>query len=214
MPLFFRQCRGLLERVCILGCHVLIESMPKHQTVKGLQRHTTKWWRKNCTTWVCLERARGVFMRGASVPPSPVQLEWYRTGLRCSAARQNTELCGDDHAPVTRGRMRAQYPLPHGPRATNGKVVVQQSTHWCPIIRGLFAALHSLKSDLQWGGDHRQIWPTNNLVRPLNTMSRYRPQNCLLLRHQQETNSTDLQSRQSTRCIVKIRTSSIKRQYK
>ena len=25
-------------------------------------------------------------------------------------------LCGDDHAPVTRGRMRAQYPLPHGPR--------------------------------------------------------------------------------------------------
>ena len=40
---------------------------------------------------------------------------WYRTGLRCSAARQNTELCGDDHAPVTRGRMRAQYPLPHAP---------------------------------------------------------------------------------------------------
>ena len=32
----------------------------------------------------------------------------------CSAARKNTELCGDDHAPVTRGRMRAQYPLPHG----------------------------------------------------------------------------------------------------
>ena len=38
-------------------------------------------------------------------------------GLRCSAARQNTELCGDDHTHVTRGRMRAQYPLPHG-RAT------------------------------------------------------------------------------------------------
>ena len=35
--------------------------------------------------------------------------------LRCSAARQNIELSGDDHAPVTRGRMRAQYPLPHGP---------------------------------------------------------------------------------------------------
>ena len=35
-------------------------------------------------------------------PPSPTQ-----TGLRCSAARQNTELCGNDHAPVTRGRMRA-----------------------------------------------------------------------------------------------------------
>ena len=35
--------------------------------------------------------------------------------LRCSAARKNTELCGDDHVPVTRGRMRAQYPLPHAP---------------------------------------------------------------------------------------------------
>ena len=30
-------------------------------------------------------------------------------------ARQNIELSGDDHAPVTRGRMRAQSPLPHGP---------------------------------------------------------------------------------------------------
>ena len=47
-------------------------------------------------------------------------LEWYRTGQRCSAARQNTELCGDDHAPVTRGRMRAQYPLPHGRLFVNG----------------------------------------------------------------------------------------------
>ena len=25
-----------------------------------------------------------------------------------------TELSGDDHAPVTRGRMRTQYLLPHG----------------------------------------------------------------------------------------------------
>ena len=25
------------------------------------------------------------------------------------------EQCGYDHAPVTRGRMRAQFPLPHGP---------------------------------------------------------------------------------------------------
>ena len=41
--------------------------------------------------------------------------EWRRIGLRCSAATQNIELSGDDHAPVTRGRMRAQYALPHGP---------------------------------------------------------------------------------------------------
>ena len=33
--------------------------------------------------------------------------------LQCS--KQNTEQCGYDHAPVTRGRMRAQFPLPHGP---------------------------------------------------------------------------------------------------
>ena len=30
-------------------------------------------------------------------------LEWFKTGLRCSAARKITKLCGDDHAPVTRG---------------------------------------------------------------------------------------------------------------
>ena len=33
--------------------------------------------------------------------------------LQCS--KQNTEQCGYDHAPMTRGRMRAQFPLPHGP---------------------------------------------------------------------------------------------------
>ena len=43
-------------------------------------------------------------------PPGVVQ-NW--SALQCS--KQNTEQCGDDHAPVTRGRMRAQYPLPHGP---------------------------------------------------------------------------------------------------
>ena len=44
-------------------------------------------------------------------PPSVVQ---NRSTLQCS--KQNTEQCGYDHAPVTRGRMRAQFPLPHGPR--------------------------------------------------------------------------------------------------
>ena len=41
---------------------------------------------------------------------------WSGTELVCAAVQQgkHTELCGDDHAPVTRGRMRAQYPLPHG----------------------------------------------------------------------------------------------------
>ena len=47
-----------------------------------------------------------------SQQPSGVVQNWF--ALQCS--KQNTEQCGDDHAPVTRGRMRAQYPLPHGPK--------------------------------------------------------------------------------------------------
>ena len=43
-------------------------------------------------------------------PPGVVE-NW--STLQCS--KQNTEKCGYDHAPVTRGRMRAQFPLPHGP---------------------------------------------------------------------------------------------------
>ena len=43
-------------------------------------------------------------------PPGVVQ-NW--STLQCS--KQNTEQCGYDHAPVTRGRMRAQFPLPPGP---------------------------------------------------------------------------------------------------
>ena len=43
-------------------------------------------------------------------PPGVVQ-NW--STLQCS--KQNTGQCGYDHAPVTRGRMRAQFPLPHGP---------------------------------------------------------------------------------------------------
>ena len=39
---------------------------------------------------------------------------WCRTGLRCSAASKTLNNCGYDHAPVTRGRMRTQFPLPHG----------------------------------------------------------------------------------------------------
>ena len=43
-------------------------------------------------------------------PPGVVQ-NW--STLQCS--KQNNEQCGYDHAPVTRGCMRAQFPLPHGP---------------------------------------------------------------------------------------------------
>ena len=46
-----------------------------------------------------------------SQQPAGVVQNW--STLQCS--KQNTEQCGYDHAPVTRGRMRAQFPLPHGP---------------------------------------------------------------------------------------------------
>ena len=42
-------------------------------------------------------------------PPGVVQ-HW--TTLQCS--KHDIEQCGYDHAPVTRGRMRTQFPLPHG----------------------------------------------------------------------------------------------------
>ena len=44
-------------------------------------------------------------------PPGVVQ-NW--STLQCS--KQNTEQCGYDHALVTRGDMRAQFVLPHGPQ--------------------------------------------------------------------------------------------------
>ena len=57
---------------------------------------------------------------------------WSGSELVCAAVQRgkNTELCGDDHAPVTRGRMRAQYPLPHGPgsRGTGGAFVTVDSS--------------------------------------------------------------------------------------
>ena len=52
------------------------------------------------------------------VTPSPQAVQSWST-LQCS--KQNTEQCGYDHAPVTRGRMRAQFPLPHGPRRFGGR---------------------------------------------------------------------------------------------
>ena len=46
-------------------------------------------------------------------PPDVVQ-NW--STLQCG--KHDIEQCGYDHAPVTRGRMRTQFPLPHGPCAS------------------------------------------------------------------------------------------------
>ena len=54
-------------------------------------------------------------------PPGVVQ-NW--STLQCS--KQNTEQCGYDHAPVTRGRMRAQFPLPHGPKTARERARARQ----------------------------------------------------------------------------------------
>ena len=68
-------------------------------------------------------------------PPGVVQ-NW--STLQCS--KQNTEQCGYDHAPVTRGRMRAQFPLPHGPPAQRG-VVCCFPRLMCPIVTHTLTSL-------------------------------------------------------------------------
>ena len=55
-------------------------------------------------------------------PPGVVQ-NW--STLQCS--KHDIEQCGYDHAPVTRGRMRTQFPLPHGPPASRGSKVLPPS---------------------------------------------------------------------------------------
>ena len=61
-------------------------------------------------------------------PPGVVQ-NW--STLQCT--KPNTEQCGYDHAPVTRGRMRAQFPLPHGPNAfLSVYFFFDVSTPWAP----------------------------------------------------------------------------------
>ena len=54
--------------------------------------------------------SRGPKPKYSQQPPGVVQ-NW--SALQCS--KKHTKQCGYDHAPVTRGRMRAQFPLPHGP---------------------------------------------------------------------------------------------------
>ena len=65
-------------------------------------------------------------------PPGVVQ---NRSTLQCS--KQNTEQCGYDHAPVTRGRMRAQFPLPHGPRSATPGYGSAATTRGSTSARGI-----------------------------------------------------------------------------
>ena len=68
-------------------------------------------------------------------PPGVVQ-NW--SALQCS--KKHTEQCGYDHAPVTRGRMRAQYPLPHGPptphSSTSSNPTTSYDSRAYVLIRG------------------------------------------------------------------------------
>ena len=79
-------------------------------------------------------------------PPGVVQ-NW--STLQCS--KQNTEQCGYDHAPVTRGRMRAQFPLPHGPprrtRPTDCRydLALRTAVCLCPLCTLLSTAFECLQ---------------------------------------------------------------------
>ena len=70
-------------------------------------------------------------------PPGVVQ-NW--SALQCS--KKSTEQCGYDHAPVTRGRMRAQFPLPHGPRPKQQQVLFPSN----------FGTLVLLSQGVGWSG--------------------------------------------------------------
>ena len=72
-------------------------------------------------------------------PPGVVQ-NW--STLQCS--KHDIEQCGYDHAPVTRGRMRAQFPLPHGPPRSAGAAG---------------SALHAWPADMQSRRDSHRAPP-------------------------------------------------------
>ena len=67
-------------------------------------------------------------------PPGVVQ-NW--TTLQCS--KHDIEQCGYDHAPVTQGRMRTQFPLPHGPRPSP-----HLKPTFCFFEGGVFAHFHRM----------------------------------------------------------------------
>ena len=67
-------------------------------------------------------------------PPGVVQ-NW--STLQCS--KHDIEQCGHDHAPVTWGRMRTQFPLPHGPRG-HGQNTEQCGYDHAPVTRGRMRA--------------------------------------------------------------------------
>ena len=79
-------------------------------------------------------------------PPGVVQ---NCSALQCS--KRNTEQCGDDHAPVTRGRMRAQYPLPHGPVPVAGNAGTWWNGSMSPVKTHAFLALVAW-GPFAWGG--------------------------------------------------------------
>ena len=81
--------------------------------------------------------SRGPKPKYSQQPPGVVQ-NW--SALQCS--KKHTEQCGYDHAPVTRGRMRAQFPLPHGPNR-EGSTELCGDDH-APVTRGRMRAQYPL----------------------------------------------------------------------
>ena len=78
---------------------LVMRAQPVQWRVTNLDKPNKRYVELSCLQLVCDKR-------GPPPPPPPATA---------------TE-CGDDHAPVTRGRMRARYPpLPHGPPQQQGR---------------------------------------------------------------------------------------------
>ena len=107
-------------------------------------------------------------------PPGVVQ-NW--STLQCS--KQNTEQCGYDHAPVTRGRMRAQFPLPHGPSTSPPAL----GTVYCGFSQDNVAAVTAMR-------ERMAKLPTPKASTPLHTAE----QQQLMLRFRWDKDFTCLQS--------------------
>ena len=105
-------------------------------------------------------------------PPGVVQ---NRSTLQCS--KQNTEQCGYDHAPVTWGRMRAQFPLPHGP---------SKGTCQTPHLRAAFTQSAQCKvcTLLEIPGPNFQVFSSYNETIAQGGFKRPKVSCCMFLKTQ------------------------------
>ena len=78
----------------------------------------------------------------AQTPPPP-------PGATLQCSKHDIEQCGYDHAPVTRGRMRTQFPLPHGPPvlSLNSSAVLMVESFWLLLWSSVHCYKERYESD-------------------------------------------------------------------